>query len=432
MLADLDTLEMRAILRILAVVLSLAVIGVVAFVTLPTMSAPARVNSAEVISKHRAMIGLVPADAEDLILVPAAGSTLRLLRSNSVARDALRQLLPDAEPAALPWALGGGDLVAWRTDQDSGFIVRTDAMRRIVLPLFSRRISRSGPYLVSGRSSGGFELPDLENVVGHLFIIRARGDDGFPPIPAPAITSVEMDTAIHVRAVSASDSNRSPQLSEAVRLPQSAILTAAFASVPELIRRMEQTLPVEVSPLMERGGMIAIYQLHDDRLMPRPRGVIVVPVTDATFPRYRRQLESLSPELPFNLSEQQQREVMGRTVVRRASIGFTLEYTRREGELIIAFDKSSIEKFLTDTVRLVEVGPGGAEWLLLLDPQRLFPALEDMRQHAGLRVLLPDLARALDQFSESVEFVRTASEVVAVKRSSNPGEELEITILSSK
>jgi hypothetical protein len=424
---------MRAILRIIAVVLFLTVIGLAAFVALPTLSPPSRVNYAALITKHSAMIRLVPSDAEDVILVPSAGSTLRLLRSNSVARDALRQLLPAAESAALPWALGGGDLVAWRTDHDSGFIVRTDAMRRILLPLFSNRISRSGEYLVSGRSSGGFELPDLENLLGHVFIIRARGDDGFPPLPAPVITGVEMNTAIHVRAVSArTDADRSALLSDAVRLPQSAILTAAFASVPELIRRMEQTLPVEVSPLMERGGMIAIYQLHDDRLLPRPRGVIVVPVTDATFPRYRRQLESLSPELPFNLSEQEQREVMGRTVVRRASIGFTLEYTRRDGELIIAFDKSSIEKFLTDTVRLVEVGPGGAEWLLLLDPQRLFPALEDMRQHAGLRVLLPDLARALDQFSESVEFVRTATEVVAVKRSSNPGEELEITILSSK
>src|SRR5688500_5916086 len=165
MLADLDTLEMRAILRIIAVVLFLTVIGLAAFVALPTLSAPSRVNYAALITKHSAMIRLVPSDAEDVILVPSAGSTLRLLRSNSVARDALRQLLPAAESAALPWALGGGDLVAWRTDHDSGFIVRTDAMRRILLPLFSSRIGRSGEYLVSGRSSGGFELPDLENLL---------------------------------------------------------------------------------------------------------------------------------------------------------------------------------------------------------------------------------------------------------------------------
>jgi hypothetical protein len=424
---------MRAISRVIAIVLFLAIIALATFLILPALNAPPKVSYAALIARDGSMISLVPGDAEDVILVPMAGPTLRMLRSNSVARDALRQLLPETESPMLPWAVGGGNLVAWRGDEDSGFVVRTDAIRRILLPMFSTRIRRSGEVLVSGRSSGGFEPPVVEDAPGHLFIIRARGEGGFPPIPAPAVTSVEMNTAIHVRAVSRKvPGDQPPLLSDAVRLPQSAILAAAFASVPDLIRRIEQTLPVEISPLMERGGMIAFYQLHDDRLLPRPRGVIVVPVSDASFPRYRRQLESLSPELPFNLSEQEQREVMGRTVVRRASIGFTLEYTRRDDELIIAFDKSSIEKFLTDTARLVDVGPGGAEWLLLLDPQRLFPALEEMRRHVGLRALLPDLARALDQFSDSVEWVRTATEVMAVKRFAESGEELEITILSSK
>jgi len=423
-------------MRKLAAVLFLIALAVVLYLVVPVLRPSGPVELPRAIDRASAMLAVVPSDAVDVLIVPGSGSTYWRLRRHPIFAEAIRQQERQGELRLLPWLLGNTPVVLWRSNDDSGLVAEADGIRRLLFRVLGWRSDAriEGELILRGRGGAGFPLPTLPpSGSGHLFVLHRLAGSPFPPLDRPALTAVSIGDRIDVH----SQSLRRPGATEAfeaemARLPRNAILSAAFASPPELIRRIEQTLPVQISPLLEQGGKLALYRLHDERLLPRPRGVVVLPVSDQTFPVLRRRLESLSPELPFRIAEESRRAVMGQEVVRRESFGFTLEYTRRGDELLVAFDKSSLEMFLADDITVVTAGAEPVVWCLRLDVQQLLPALERMQEHAGLRLLLPELGRAIDQFDQTIRPLKGAGEIVAVKRLGSESERLEVTIRAPK
>lgn len=387
----------RSLSRTLAsrtLALLLIALAVVLYVAVPVLGPFRTSRLSQAIDRVAPMLAVVPDDAGDVLIVPSCGPAYWRLRRHPVFARAVR----DWNSSYLPWLLGGAPAILWRGDEDGGLIADPDPLRELLIRLFGHgteaRIENG--LLIRGRSGSGFPMPSAPPPVsGHLFALHGTKGRSFPPMERPAVSTVVIDDRIDIqsRALHPAESMETLR-PEMARLPRNAILSAAFASPPSLIRRIEQTLPVEISPLLQNGGTLALYRLHDERFLPRPRGVVIIPVDDRTFPELRRRLESLSPELPFRIAEQSSRTVMGQQVVRRESYGFTLEYTRRGKELLVAFDRTSLETFLGDDLTTVNGAAGTMVWCSRLDVQQLLPALERMREHMGLRLLLPELGRA--------------------------------------
>lgn len=406
----------------LAIVVVLFLVIVAIVLALPVLRTPVPRDYPAEMDRSAGMIRLAPPNA-DVILIPSAGATLRRLQSNKITRGAVDQIDVMRERPYLPWLIGNGDLVLWRTETESGAIANLDAPRRFLAGLSGATV-RDGFVVTGPYPGGGFRSPVIRpNLLAHAFVLRG-----------PSVSAVTIGETIAVRTVAPRDADTPPRLlrRNPVKFPDSAMVAAAFGAAPVLIRKVEETLPVEISSLLERGGVVTLYTLQDERLLPRPRGVIILPVGPSGFGPIRRRLEALSPELPFGIASESRREAHGQTVVRRESIGFTLEYTRRGDEVLVAFDKSSIEKYLADTLRQFGAEEGGAEWIVRLDPRRLVPALERVADHSGLRVLVPELGRAAEHALESLRWIEAASEVVAVKRVNDETEELDITVYAPK
>lgn len=414
----------------------LGLVGLALYLGAPLLTKPQQLTYADALAELKPLTRLAPADASHVVLVPRAASTYWALRRHDVTAQPVRRLEDSARLRALPWLLGNTGVVVWMRRGEVGAASAPDPLRHFLVRIAGAPMGvrvHEGLALV-GATQGGFAPPsESPSLVGHVFVVHNRREQrGVPPVELPAISVVTIGEKIQLLTLGVR-AQRSPTLTKAeVRLPQAAMLAAAFAAAPLLVQRAEQTLPVEISGLLEGGGVVALYELQDERFLPRPRGVLILPVNDRSFDLLRRRLEALSPKLPFGIADQSRRDVVGQTVVRRESFGFTLEYTRRGDELLVAFDRTSLERFLADTVRSVAIPAGTVEWFIRFDPRQLVPALERLREHAGLHVLLPELARPLDDFREAVQWIEQSSEVFAMKRDNGEAAVLEVTISPPK
>ena len=423
MLADSNpvTLNMRILIRLILLVL-LLLLMVAAFLALPVLRAPVARDYPAELERHAGMIRLAPPNA-DVILIPTAGPTLRRLQRHVVTRGAIEQIEVLRDRPYLPWLVGNGDVVLWRTESESGAIANLDGPRRFLAGVFGAEV-QDGLLVTGPQPGGGFRTPSIRPALsGHAFALRGR-----------SVSAITLADTIAVRTISQRDPEVEVNLlrGNPVRFPDSAMVAAAFGATPALIHKVEETLPVEISSLLQNGGVVTLYTLQDERLLPRPRGVIILPVGRGGFEPIRKRLESLSPPLPFGIASESRREVLGQTVTRRESIGFTLEYTVRGDEVLVAFDKSSIEKYLDDTLKQFSAEGGNAEWIVRLDPRQLVPALERVADHTGLRVLVPELGRAAERALESLRWIESATEIVAIKTVRGETEELEIAVYPPK
>src|SRR5207237_10546995 len=105
----------------------------------------------------------------------------------------------------------------------------------------------------------------------------------------------------------------------------------------------------KVSPILENGGTIAIYDVDARKLLPRPLGVIAVPADDARRAAFREFVDRA-----------RQAEALGVEV--RAG--------EHNGELVFSFDRT-FDVYLKDGVVPRRWPPG--RWSLRADPRRLAP-----------------------------------------------------------
>ena len=122
------------------------------------------------------------------------------------------------------------------------------------------------------------------------------------------------------------------------------MLSAANSSVGDWLRGLDRLLPVKLSPLLQKGALVSLYKVDKGALLPRLRGLAVVPEGPDTEGLIAL-LDSVSPRFSLGAVSGQRRTYQGIEIVRREGLGFVIEYARAAGRVLVAFDKSQHRGF---------------------------------------------------------------------------------------
>ncbi len=365
--------------------------------------------------RQRALLEVIPEDAEAFALIPAAAALHAELLANPVTRDAVAKWSA-ANELPRSWMLGGADVVVWRTKNQTGYAFRLDRFRASLIHLYSRAggggsVRASGGTFVINRS----EVPPISGAridealqlssglpPGDLLVVqleRARG--AFPPIARPAATSVELSsreillTSRALRPVL--DGDRPAQRS--LLLAEGAILSASFRTAPRLLGDLDRLLGSKVSSLLGDGGSIALYDVDTGTLLPRPRGVIAIPEGRGGSAEGIRTIV----------------ETFGAMEV-------------RNGEVLIALDRESLPKYVAEA-RVASPWPDH-EWAIRADPRRLVPLLEELGDNTALRIAAPRVYRSARDLRKWIRSLEGASSIEAALVHPPGAEELRVRVAS--
>ena len=353
------------------------------------------------------LLGRVPATAEAYAYIPAPAVLHRRLIENPVTRGAVarwseEQPLP---PASL---LGAADAVLWKTGKVTSYAIRLDALRALIVriwTLFSRTDAQweGSTLLVNAEASGG-GAPEAGQAQGlpegDIFVVQRSGARGaFPPIARPALTSVRVTVSeilITARARNTTTNEPSPFRA---RFPRNAILSVAFSDPPPILGDFERLLAADIEAIAGDGGMIALYKVETGTLLPRPKGVVVLPADDesrSTLVRYERVIDLVG------------------------------EKVERNGELVVSFDSTSARQYLEDVP--VPATWSATEWAVRLDPVRLVPVLRKSGDSAGLRFIAPRIHRGTRDLRRWIDALEQAGSVEAALSASGGVEELRVRV----
>lgn len=374
-------------------------IAVYLFTTTPSRSAGVRFPLTE---NHRALVAQVPATAESFALIPTAAAFDAKLRANPITRDAIASF-EEKQTLPRPWMLGRADLLVWR-EAGGGvhYLVHTDRLRS----LFIRNEPPGPPMDAADREAILALAAPLPP--GDAFVVqRAQSRGAFPPIARPAVTSISVTpSAIELtsRAIWDGFSNPSGGLRVRPTFPRGALLTAAFAEMPRVAEDLNRLFGTKVTPLLENGGTIAIYDVETRKLLPRPLGVIAIPADDA-----RR--------AAFAAFVDRAREA--------EALGVRVRTAEKDGQLLLAFD-DSLDTYLKDAFEPPRL-PGG-RWSLRADPQRLAPILRKLGDSLGLRIAAPRLFRSARDLEHWIGGLERASAIEAAASDDGTAEVLRVRI----
>ena len=387
----------KLVVVILAFVAIVAAMAIYVIVTTPRRGAGVRfpLNDAQ-----RALLAQVPQSAESFALIPTAAALEAKLRANPITADAVAQW---EEKHSIParWMMGGADLLLWR-DADGGthYMVHADPIRSLFV-----RNEQSGAPMDAAERDAILALANGLPPGDALVVQRAESRGAFPPIARPAVTSVSVsDNAIELTSRAQTTTANSQQPTANV-FPRGALLTAFFSSTPpRLIDDLNRLFGTKVSPLLENGGTIAVYDVDARKLLPRPMGVIAVPADDA-----RRAALG---------------ELVDRAKVAEA-IGVRVRTAEKDGQLLLSFD-DSIDTYLKDAFEPAR-WPAN-RWALRMDAQRAASIARQLSESIGLRVASPRLFRSARDLDRWIGGLERASTIDAADSDDGAYEVLEVRV----
>ena len=392
---------MRKFLLVLIVIVVIAgAIAAFLFVTTPTRSDGVRFPLS---GRDLALLAKVPPNADALAIIPDAAAVQGDMKTNPVLRDAVdvwtaRQQLP------APWMIGGADLVVWRIAKQTTFAVDLDPIRAAILRVYLQMSGGRSPFLINapGTNPVDAEIQALAATLppGDFFVAQRRSGRGaFPPIGRPAVTSVQVsegEVLLTSRAAREETLESGGKPPHSYGFPASAMFSASFASPPRAIEDLNRIFGARVSSLFSDGGAISIYEVNVGTFLPSPKGVIVLPATDA-----RRE-----------------------AVRELGSVGGLLR-SRDTGEtILVAFDPLSIDRYVKDQ----KVPAPAGEWAIRADPPQLVPVLERAGDSLGLRVAAPRLFRAVRDLRQWIGNLSEAQVAEAEARGKGGVDELRVRI----
>ena len=390
-----------------------AVIALYLYATTPRESAGLRFP---LTPAQRGLIAQVPSSAEGFAFVPKAAALEAKLRANPITRDAVdswtrTQSLPR------PWMIGGGDVLAWRdADGVTRYLLRLDPLRAFIVRTYGMLGGRvASTLLINAPAEQPIEAAELDSIVrladrlppgDALIVQRVASRGAYPPIGRPAVTSVSVTPAeIDLTSRALRDaSDATPQITVPAKFPRGAMLTSTFASMPRLVEDLNRLFGAKVSPLLENGGTIAIYDIDARKLLPRPLGVIAVPADPTRRAAFQQFVDKV-----------RQGEI----------VGVHVRTAERGGELLLSFD-SSLDLYLSD-----QFEPGrwpAGRWSLRADPRRLVPALRAVSDHLGLRIASRRLYQAARELDRWIDPLGRATTIEAVDGVDGSTEELRVAI----
>ena len=404
---------MRTFLGFLIVIIVL--LGAMALylvLTTPDEAAPIRFP---LTASQRALLARVPASAGEFAYIPTAALLHRKLTANPVTRDAVERWTAEQD-FPRPWLLGGADAVVWRNDKRVSYAIRLDPFRAFLVRLWLMSSTNAagvwdGTVFIIGRGGVPLDARVLDTLLatanglpeGEVFVVqrhRARGM--YPPIGRPAVTSIRVTPAELVFTSRAVADPTATQVQPILaRHPRGALLSATFARPPQILGDAERLLGTNLSALLGNGGSIALYDIDAGTFLPRPKGVISVPATDAA----RVAMQDI------------------------ASAAQLVGETRDTGrELLVSFDRESMPLYIKDVFEPAKWP--ATVWSLRLDAQRITPILEKLGDNRGLRLVAPRLHRSARDLRRWIGALRQAQSIEATDSVSGGFEELRVRIAS--
>jgi hypothetical protein len=375
---------------------------------------------------QRALIANVPATADAFALVPTVAAVQVKLLANPATHDVVDRWVNEQN---LPpsWVLGGADVVAWRSGKQTSYLVRLDPIRAVIARTVLMISGDTGArVMINVPQEAPMAAADLDPLLalanglppGDALVVRRENARGaFPPIGRPTASSIRI-TPEAIDVVSRGNGGQAPspvQNGQAgvpvlhPRYSRTAILTTTFTAPPRLIDDMNRLIGAKASTLLRDGGTIVLYDVETGKLLPRPREVIVLPAT----PERRVALD----EFVRNAIPNEIRDI----------VGLRIETGEAPGELLVSFDKHSIDQYLKDTFDAPSL-PGGSLWALRLDPKRAVPMLEQISDNPGLRYITPRIFRSSKDLQAWVTNLQNARSIEAAASATASGEELRVHI----
>jgi hypothetical protein len=392
--------------------LATLVAGVVAYfvVTTPSTSAGVRFPLS---AAQRAWIASVPASAESFAFVPAAAAIDAKLRTNPITLAPLEdweshQTLPS------PWMIGRGDLLAWREGKQTRYFVRLDPVRALVVRLVLMIRGDPGTNLLLN-APGGETLPadEVTRIAalaetlpnGDALVVQRGSHRAFPPIGRPAVTSVQITaTDVVLTCHAAVEAGSPPAAPLTAQFPRGAMLTYVFSSPPRALNDLNRLLGSRVADLLDGGGQLSIYDVDLRKLLPRPLGVIALPAGES----HRAALDAFL-----------------RGVAPAEGMGVHARTAERNGQLVLSFD-DSIDTYIKDATDAASWP--AARWAVRMDPHRLVPVVDDLRDNIGLRLAAPHVSESVRDLDRWSGGLREAGRIDGVDAVKGQVEELQVRI----
>lgn len=403
---------MRKLLLILIVVLVIAA-AIAAYLVATTPAAGESVRY-PLSDRNLDLMMRVPASADAFALIPTAPQLHTKLKTNPVTRDVVEQWATENRlPSA--WLLGGADIVIWKKDKKTGYAIRVDSLRAVLLriSLFATNLSARWDgtvFIVNAQDERTLTRSELEPLTrlaaklptGDVFVVQRESSRGaFPPTSRPVVSSVRV-TSKEIEIVSRARAGIAAERAAIqARHPKSALLSVSFVNPPRLLDDVKRLLRADIGRLVSDGGSIVLYDIDAGTLLPRPDGVIVVPATD------------------------DRRAALGD--VRRVAdlVGETRDTGR---ELLVSFDRKSVGLYLKDAPEPA-TWPA-TRWSLRLDPVRLIPILERLGDNAALRFAARRMYQSTRDLRRWIGNLQNAEVIEAADSAQDGVEELRVRIAS--
>jgi hypothetical protein len=372
------------------------------------------------------LLSYVPAYADSFALIPTATATYAKLRENPITRTPVEEWT-DKQSLPSPWMIGGADLAVWKVGNATSYAVRLDPVRATLVRIYlmmAGDAESSSSFRINAPSEqplAGDELATITRLASGLpagdvlAVQRERRGGAFPPIGRPAASSLRIASDV-IDVVSHSDAPQEEVASGAASPPaakfaRNALLTAWFASPPRQIDDLNRLFGARIGALVTAGGEVVLYEVEGHKLLPRPKGVFVVPADDE-----RRQAVQSIEGLASN-------EV-------REALGFRIERQEQGPDLIVSFDATSLPLYLKDTFDRPAFPAN--RWSMRLDAQRLVPVLEQLDGNPGLRIAAPRLYRSAKDLRHWTAALSQARSIEAADSVSAQIEELRVRIDSKQ
>jgi hypothetical protein len=400
---------MRYVLAVLlSIVLLTALLVGWLFITTPRNAQPLGMPLG---ADHQALLARAPAEAEIVALIPTVAPMHAKLLGNPVTREPVEKW---AERYPLPpfWMIGNAGLVIWQNEDGNGYALKLDPLRAAIANLwlmFSGNDSAtwdSSTLIVNAHSSAPFDSQPFDGLmrglppVDALVIHSQRDEREFPMIGRPAVTGVAIgENRIQLTSrARAKEASRSLPIHRA--LPAGALFAAVFAEPPRVVGDIGRIVGADMRELLAGGGGLVLYDLDTGSILPRPRGLAVLPLNSTTA--------SMAEEGGGLF------EVFGEI--------------RTHGEqVLVAVDRTSVSTYLGE--RFVQPEWPEAAWAVRLDPKRLMPVLARLDKPA-LRFLVPRLHERSRNLRRWIEALGRADEIAAAERTVSGIDELRVTVSS--
>jgi hypothetical protein len=383
-----------------------------------------------------------PPDGKQLILVHSVASLYRTLRNSDIAADAIAQLPNESQLHLASLLLGNSEAVVWFDGEQPRAVVRASPLRRMLAttvasvagaPLTSRDSFLF--YADSGATRGA--APNALTALaagmpGSIFIFdRSSKADSFPPLSRPSITAVESrDGALLIHARANASAPAPAAATGGFELPADAMLSIIFHGDSDALGDLDRILPLRLDRLASGGVLLSLYSIEaSGRLLPRPRGVIVLPENEES----RQAVASIfnAATIPGLDSPATSRQIGSIKVDRIERLGATIEVARDRGRLIVGMDSKSLDRYFAGKRDSV-AAENGEVWVLKGDPAQLRPVVDDLAEQPALRLLAPKIVRRARDTRKVLNLLGGAKSISGVRRIRAPWEEIELTVTPQK